>query len=122
MLDRAVRDGDRQVRLAASGLAVQDQGAAVGHEVGPEIRAQQRRPELGLQREVEVVDRLEVGEMRAAREPLQPGLCAMRHFFGDEQRQKVPIGPLLLLGARDCVGMDPTHVGQVEPLEQRVEF
>ena len=37
VLDRPVRDRDRQVRLPAAGLAVQNQRAAIGHEIGREI-------------------------------------------------------------------------------------
>ena len=72
---------------------------------------------MGLQREVEVLDRLEVGKVRAAREPLQPGLRAVRDFLGDQEREKIPIGPLLRLGAGDRLGMDVAHIRQVEPLQ-----
>ena len=116
VLDRAVRDGDRQVRLPAAGFAVQNQRAAVGHEIGREIRAQQRQAQLGLQREVEILDRLEVGKVRAACESLQAGLRAVRDFLRDQEREKISIGPLFRLGAGDRLGMDVAHVREMEPL------
>ena len=43
VLDRAVADGDGDVGLAAAGLAVKDERAAVGDEVGRQRRAEQRQ-------------------------------------------------------------------------------
>ena len=70
VLDRAIRNRDRQMRFPATGSAVQNQRAAVGDKIGREIRAQQREAQLGLEREVEVLDGLQVGEVRAPGEPL----------------------------------------------------
>src|SRR5436309_88881 len=62
VLDRAIRDRNREMRLAAPRLARQDQAATVGDEVGREKRAKEGKAESRLQREVEVVDRLEEGK------------------------------------------------------------
>ena len=122
VLDRPVADRNGKMSLAAAGLAVKDQRTALGDEVRSEIRAEQRGTQIGLQGEVEVVDGLEIGKVGATRQPLQPCLLAMRHFLGDEQGEEVPVGPLLLFGARDHLAIDPAQVRQVETLEQRVEL
>ena len=62
ILDGAVSDGDRQMRLSASRFAEQDQRAPLGDEVRGEGRAKEREPHGGLVREIEIVDRLEEGK------------------------------------------------------------
>ena len=67
VLDGAVGDGDRQVGLAAAGLAAEDQAAALGDEVGREGGAEQLQAQRRLVGEVEVVDGLEEREAGVAR-------------------------------------------------------
>ena len=121
VLDRAVADGDGDVGLAAAGLAVKDERAAVGDEVGRQRRAEQRELDGALVGEVEVVDGLEEGEAAAAGDALDAGLGAMSDFLGDQQGQEVAAAPLLGLGASDEVAPDAARVGEVEALEQRID-
>jgi hypothetical protein len=44
VLDGAVSDRHGEVRLPAAGLAVEDEVAAFGDEVGAEVRAEHREP------------------------------------------------------------------------------
>ena len=122
VLDRAVGDGDRQVGLPASRLAREDERSPVGDEVRRERRAQDGRAQRTLIREVKVVDRLEKRKMRAAREPREAGLLAMRDLLGDENRQEVAVGPGLAFRALHQIAPDPPGVGQMEALEEDVEI
>src|SRR5206468_3603303 len=103
--------------FAATWLAVEDQASPLGDEVRRQGGAEQREPQGGLVREIEVVDGLEEGESGSVREAPQPRLLALSDFFGDEQGQEVPIGPLLLLGSLHELRPDLACVGEVEPLE-----
>ncbi len=66
VLERAVRDGDRAVRLAAPRLAFEDDRATFGDEVRREQRADRRESERRLIREVELVDGAEERECGSA--------------------------------------------------------
>ena len=61
------------------------------------------------------------GKLRAARQPAEARLLAMRDLLGDEQREEVMVGPLLLLGAHDEVAPDAARIGEVQALEQAIE-
>jgi hypothetical protein len=122
VLDGAVGDRDREVGLPATGLAMKDQRAALADEVGAEIRADERGPQTRLQREVEVVDGLEVGEASPAREALKTGLLTVRDLLPYEQRQEVAVGPGLFLRLRYDLHVHAAHVGQVEPPKESVEL
>ena len=52
---------------------------------------------------------------------MDAGLLAMGDLFGDERREEVVVGPLLLFGAGDEVAPGTARVGQVEALEKIVE-
>jgi len=82
ILDRTVRDGDRQMSLAAPGLTHEDQVPAFGDEVSAEIVSQQRGTEGGLLSEVEVVDRLEEREVGLMRGPAQASAVAVSDLLG----------------------------------------
>lgn len=56
VLDGSVGDGDGEMRLPTTGLAVEDHRASRGDEVGREAGADERHPDRGLGGEVEVVD------------------------------------------------------------------
>jgi hypothetical protein len=55
------------------------------------------------------------------REALDARLLAVGHLFGHEQGEELSVGPLLALGPRDELAVDPPGVGQVEALEHRLE-
>src|SRR5947209_18520925 len=68
VLDRAVGDGDRQVRLARAAGTAEDERLALGDEVGAAGAAEQREADDRLDGEIVLVDRLEerrVGAMNA---------------------------------------------------------
>ena len=121
VLDRSIGDGDRDVCLAASGLAVKDQRAPVGDEVGRQRRAEKRELDGALVGEVEIVDGLQEGKAAATRHALDAGLLAMRDLLGDEEREEVAAAPFLLLGARDEVAPRAACVGEMKTLEHRVD-
>ena len=51
----------------------------------------------------------------------EPRLLAMRDLFGDQQREEVAIGPRLALGALHEIAPDASRIGEVQPLEERIE-
>jgi hypothetical protein len=122
VLDGAVRDGDREMRLPAAGLAGEDEAATVGDEVRRERGAEQREAQRRLQAEIEVVDGLEEGEARAMRETLDARLLALGNLLDGEHDEEIAVGPLLSFGALDEIAPHASGVGQVESLEQRVEI
>src|SRR5262249_7470166 len=122
VLNSAVGDGHRQMGLPSAGLAVQDQRPALGDEVDPEIGADQRFPKSGLQREVELVDGLEEGEVRVSGTALDAGLLPSRYFFGQQQSEEIPIRPAFLLGPARDLFVDPAHVRQVQTPEVNLEL
>src|SRR5437867_10926764 len=63
VLNRAVRDGHREVRFPTPGFSAKDQAAALSHEIGRECRAEERQTDGRLHGEIEIVDRLEEGEV-----------------------------------------------------------
>jgi hypothetical protein len=71
---------------------VQDERAALGDEVGTEVRADQRRAQGRLKRKVESVDHPEVREAGPAGEALESGLLAVSDFLADEQGEEVTVG------------------------------
>ena len=121
VLDGAIRDRDCQVRLAATRLARQDQAATVGDEVGREKRAKKGKTKSRLQREVEIVDRLQKGKPCAAGEPHETCLLAVRDLLGDERGEKVAMAPALFLRARAQIAPDAARVGEVKALEQIID-
>ena len=122
VLDRAIGDCDREVRLAAPGFAVQDQRAALGDEVRGERGAEQGEAHGRLVGEIEVVDRFEEREAGAPREPREARLLAVGDLLGDEDGQEAIVGPLLSLGAGDEVAPHASRVGEIEALEDGIEF
>ncbi|MFO0738199.1 MAG: hypothetical protein U0270_20070 [Labilithrix sp.] len=121
VLDGAVGNGDREVRLSATGLAGEDQPASVGDEVGREERGKEGKTESRLQGEVEVVDRLEEGKVCTPGQPTESRLLAMRDLFSDERGEEVAVAPAVLLCARDKVAPDAPRVGEVKALQQIVD-
>ena len=122
VLDGPVGDAHGEVGLAASGLALQHQAPALAHELGAEVGAQQRQPQRGLHREVEVLHGGEEGEVRAAHLALQTRLLALGHLLGEEGGQQAPWRPALLLGPFAQAAPHAAGVGQVQALEQGLEI
>ena len=59
VLDGLAGAGGDQVRLVAAAAAGEDQVVALSHELGRESGAEQRAAQLGLDREVKLLDGLE---------------------------------------------------------------
>jgi hypothetical protein len=55
--------------------------------------------------------------MSLAGTTLQPGLLAMRHFFGQQKSKKIAIAPVFFLGSIRQVLVDTPCVCQVQPSE-----
>jgi hypothetical protein len=121
ILDGAVGDGDREVRLAGPARPADDERMSAGDELETEGAAEEREADRGLEGEVVLVDGLEKREVRATDAALDPRLGAMRDFLGHEDGEVVAIGHVLALGPRGEVGIEAAHGGQVEPPQEGVE-
>jgi len=111
VLDGAVCEGDRQMGFATAGFAIKDQRSSFGDKVRSEVGTEERLPESRLQSEIELIDGLKEGEVRAASEALQAGLLASRDFFGEQKSEEVAIGPTFFLGPMGHLLVDTAHVG-----------
>src|SRR5215472_12091991 len=100
--------------LTAPGLSMQDQRPSFGDEVQPEIGADYGLPQSRLQGEVELVDGLQEGEVRVSSAALQSRLLPSRYFFGQQESQEIPIGPVSLLSPFCYVFIHPAHVRQIQ--------
>jgi hypothetical protein len=60
--------------------------------------------------------------VRFAGKALQPGLLTMRHFFGQQQHQKVAVGSVLFLGSIRDLLEDTPGMCQVQPSKQRLQL
>ncbi len=89
--------------------------------VGQEKRAEEGKTQGGLEREVDVVDGLEKGEMRASREPAQACLLPVRDLFRDEDGEVVAAAPPLLFRACGELAPEAARAGEVQTLEQIVD-
>ena len=121
VLDRAVREGDGEVRLPASRLAVEDERTAFGDEVVREERTEHGGAQRRLQAEVELVDRLEEREGRGAGLPVQPSAAPVRDLLLDERAQERLVSEVLLLCALHEIAPDAARVGEVKALENYVQ-
>ena len=121
VLNGAIGDRDRQMRLAAPGLAHEDQVAAFGDEVGAEVGAQQRGTDGGLLGEVEVVDGLEEREMGIMRCPAQARAVAVSDFLGQHGGQEITMRPPLGAGLLGELWPAASGIGQVQPLERSID-
>jgi hypothetical protein len=83
VLQRAVGDCDRQVRLAAPGFALEDDRVSLGHEVGAEQRADRREAQRRLVREVELLDGAQEREARGAHGAGEACAATMGHLLGE---------------------------------------
>ena len=106
----------------AAGLAVENQRAAFGDEIRPEVGTEQGLTQCRLQTEVELLNGLEEGEVGLAGKTLQARLLAMGHFFGQQKSKKITIAPVFFLGSIRQVLVDTTGMCQVQPSEQRLQL
>jgi hypothetical protein len=113
VLDGAVGNGHRQMRFATTRFSAKDHAAPLRDEIRGQRRAQERQTDRGLHGEIEIIDRLEKGEVRAAHHARNPRLLALRDFFRDEERQEVTIAPLLAFRALHQLAPRSASIRQV---------
>jgi hypothetical protein len=70
------------VSFPAASLAVENQRAALGDKIRPQVGTEQRLTQGCLQTKVELINGLEKGKVGLTGTTLQSGLLAMGHFFG----------------------------------------
>ena len=90
VLDSAICDGDDQMGFAAAAFSLENQAASSTDELRAEIAAQERQPQAGLEREVELIDGLQEREVCLSDRALDTGLLAMSDFLGDQHPQELP--------------------------------
>src|SRR5713226_8817460 len=91
VLDGAVGDRDRQVRLAGTTRPADDEGVALRNELRAEGTAEQRETDGRLEGEVVLVDRLEKRKVGPVHAPLDARLCPMRDLLGHQQGEELAI-------------------------------
>ena len=121
VLNRAVRDGDRQVRFPAARFAEKISDRPSVTKSARERGAEHVQPQRRLIREVEIVDRLQKRKVRAARESPEARLLPMRDLLGDQERQEVVVRPRVALGALHEVAPDAPGIREMQPFEERIE-
>ena len=97
------------MRLAATGLAVQDDATPFGDEGRGERGAEQLQVQRRVEGEVELVDGLQEGKLSAARQPGNARLLTVSDLLGDEQGEQVVEGPLLGFGTHDQIVPDTPY-------------
>jgi hypothetical protein len=122
VLDGAVSDGDGEMGFPAAGFSHEDETSSLGEEVGGKSRAEEGQAYGRLQCEVEVVDGLEERKAGASREATESGLLTLGDLLGDQKREEIPIGPLLVLSSLHELSPDPSGIGEMEPLQEKVEL
>jgi hypothetical protein len=85
------------VRLPAAGLALEDDRAPLGDEVGREQRPDRREAERRRVGEVELVDRAHERELRGAHGAGETRAAPVRDFLGEQRVEQLLVRPLLLL-------------------------
>ena len=122
ILDGAVGDRDREMRLAGAARPAEDEGLPLGDEVGAEGTAEQREPDGGLKGEVVLIDRLEKREVGPMHAPLDAGLRAVRDLLGHQQPEKLAIRHALGFRALGELGIEPAHGGQMQAAQEALEI
>ena len=122
VLDRTVGDRDSQMGFPAPRLAPEDQRSAVRHKIGRQRGSEEIQADRRLIREIEIIDGLRKRKMGPSDQPSEPRLLPVGDLFGHEQREEVAIGPGLSFGALDQIALHPSRIGEVQPLEERVEI
>ena len=121
VLDGSVGDGCREVRLPATGLAVEDHVPAFGDEVRAEEASEERLLHGGLEREVEVLECPEDREVRSADGALDARVPALRGLFEEERSEELGVGPLFRLGTRHDVLPCAAREREVETLGEMAD-
>src|SRR5919106_2201547 len=122
VLDGAVGKGHRQMRFATTRFPAKDHTATLRDEIRGERRTQERQTDRGLHGEIEIIDRLEKWEVRAAHHARHARLLALRDFFRDEECEEIAIAPLLALRALYELAPRSAGIRQVQALEEGVEL
>ena len=60
--------------------------------------------------------------MRAPRQARQTRLLPMGDLLGDQEREEIAIRPRLPLGALHEIAPDAPRIGEMQPLEERIEI
>src|SRR5437899_9867268 len=121
VLDGAVGERDRQVRLARTARPAEDERVALRDELRTEGTAEQREADGGLEGEVVLVDRLEKREVRPVHASLDTRLRPVRDLFGHQQGEEVAIRQALGFRALGELGIEPAHRRQMQPAQEPVE-
>ncbi len=121
VLDRTVGDRNRQRRLPRARRAGEDHSATLADELRTQVASQEPLLDGFLEGPVELFNRLEERKLRATDGALNPGLRPVGDLLGDEEREVVAEGELILLRARLELGVEPPHRREVEAAEHRVE-
>ncbi len=121
MLDGAIGEGDREMRLPGAARPAEDRAAPLGDKLGPEIAPEHLEAQRGLEGEAEVVDGAEKRKLRLAHRAGEAGLGAVGDFLGDQGLQVGPVGHPLSLSSRGELGVEAPHRRQVEAAQEAVQ-
>jgi len=121
VLERAIGDGDAEMGLAATRLALKDHRVPLGHEVGRQQGADRGEPQGRLVGEVELLDRTQEWELCRAGAAHEAGAPTVCDLLGEEREEELLVGPLLALGALREVAPHAPRVREMKPLEKGVE-
>ncbi len=121
VLDRPVGDRDAEVRLPQARVPREDRRAALGDELGPEVAAQHREPDGGLEGEAEVLDRRQEREVGLPHRAFDPRLGAVGDFLGDERGEELAVGHLLGLRPHAQLGIEAPNRREVEAAQESIE-
>ena len=106
-----------QVRFPAALFAVENQRPPLRDEIWAQVGSEQGLAQTGLQTEVKLIKGLKERKVSFAGQALQAGLLAMGHFFGQQNRQKVAVRPVLFFCPLRDGYVDTTCVRQIQALE-----
>ena len=122
ILDRTVRDCDRERRLAGPRGAREDETSSFAHEFRAEVAPEELRIDRRLERPIELLDSLQERKPGAADGALDARLAAVRHLLGDKECQILAVGKLLRLRTNLQLRVEPAHGGQMKPTEHGVQI
>lgn len=122
VLDGAVSDSDREMRLAATGRAAEHGAAPLTDELGPQEAAEHLEADRGLEGEVELLDRAQEGELGLAHGACDADLGPVGDFLGTEDLEEDSVAHALLLGTQGEIAVEAPDGGEVQALEHGVEI
>ncbi len=109
VLDCFVGDRDREVRLPRPARAVEDRAASLRDELRAEEAPELCEADRRLEGEVELFDRLQVGEVRLSHGSRDPRLGSVRDLLGEKGCEIVAVRHALGLGASFELGVETAH-------------